>query len=293
MARIIPITAVVQSGGLGSPGRIVVAGNLVSSFQGKFYRQNISPYAVDPFYSTSTPPPNYSLITATTFDIIDNPSYNGRYTVYTPTSLNDINPSSVLSVGKTEIVVNELVDAPLVADHSVQTGSITNISTYSIDIEGETALIVPPTVSLFNRPIDVIGRNGAPWAESYTKNFIKLAQNFAADSAPPNPYLGQTWYDSAANTFNLRTPSGWSTISSGAAGSNTTFRYVQNTASTTWVVSHSLDLVAPFVAFLQIFVDIGGGVHKMIMPSDTSFDTANQLTITFSVPQQGVVLIRA
>ena len=293
MARILPIAKIVQSGGPGTPGRIAVIGNLVSSFQGKFYRQNISPNLVEPFYSSPTTPSGYTLIVATTFDVIDNPSYNGRYTVYTPTGVSDANQSSILSVGNTEILVNENVGAPVLAGHATTTGSVTNISTYVIAIQGEASLVVPPTISFINRPIDIIGRNGTPWAESYTQNFVKLAQNFAAPSPPQNPYLGQTWYDSSANTFNLRTSTGWSAIASGVAGSNTTFRYIQASASTTWVVTHSLGLVSPFVAFLQIFVDIGGGVYKMIMPSDTNFDSANQLTISFSTPQQGVVLIRA
>lgn len=292
MARILPIVKVVQSGGPGTPGRIAVAGNLVSSFQGKFYRQNVSPYTAAPFYSSSTTPSGYSLIVATTFDVINNPSYNGRYTVYTPATLSDSNPSSVFSVGNTEILVNEFVGAPVAAGDATATGSITNISTYVIAIEGEAALVVPPTVALIDRPMDVIGRNGTPWAESYTQNFVKLAQNFAGP-APLNPYLGQTWYDDATNSFNLRTASGWTAIASGIAGSNTTFRFSQNSATTTWVVSHALGLVAPYVAMVQVFVDIGGGVFKMIMPSDMSFDNSNQLTISFTTPQKGVVLVRA
>ena len=293
MARILPIVKIVQSGGPGTPGRIAVAGDLVSSFQGKFYRQNVSPHLVDPFYSSPTTPSGYTLITATTFDVIDNPSYDGRYTVYTPTSVSDANQSSVLSVGNTEVLVNENVGVPILAGHSVTTGSVTNISTYVIAIQGEASLVVPPTILMFDRPMDIIGRNGAPWAESYTQNFVKLAQNFAGPLAPINPYLGQTWYDDATNTLNLRTTAGWSAIASGVSGSNTTFRYSQNSATTTWVITHSLGLAAPFIAFVQIFVDVGGGVFKMIMPADMSFDSANKLTITFTSPQKGVVLIRA
>jgi hypothetical protein len=293
MARILPIVKVVQSGGPGTPGRIAVAGNLVSSFQGKFYRQNISPYTIAPFYSSPTTPSNYSLIVATTFDVINNSSYNGRYTVYTPTGVSDVNPSSVFSVGNTEILINEIVGAPLIASDAVSTGSITNISTYVIAIEGETSLIVPPTILMGDRPIDIIGRNGTPWAESYTQNFVKLAQNFAGPSAPLNPYLGQTWYDDVTNTFNLRTGGGWTAIASGISGSNTTYRFSQNSATATWVVPHALGLVAPFVAMVQIFVDTGGGAYKMIFPSDMTFDSANQLTISFTTPQKGVVLVRA
>lgn len=293
MARILPIVKIVQSGGVGTPARITVAGNLVSSFQGKFYRKDVAPFTVAPFYSSPTAPSSYSTITATTFDIVGNSSYNGRYTVYTPTSSSDPNPSSVLNVGNTDILVNEVVGAFVNASDTINTGSVTNISTYVIAIEGETSLVVPPSVIMSDRPMDIIGRNGTPWAESYTQNFIKLAQNFAGGAAPINPYLGQTWYDDSTNSFNLRTPSGWTAIASGIAGSNTTFRFTKSAAATSWVVVHNLGLVAPFVALTQIFVDTGGGVYKMIFPSDMNYDSTNQLTITFTTPQAGVVLIRA
>lgn len=292
MARILPIVKVVQSGGPGTPGRIVVSGNLVSSFQGKFFRQDSSPNTVAPLYSSPTTPVGYSLIAATTFDVVGNPSYNGRYTVYTPISAVDSSPSSLFSGGNTEILVNEVVGAPATAGDALAVGSITNISTYVIAIEGEASLVVPPTVLLGDRPIAIIGRNGTPWAESYTQNFVKLAQNFAGP-APVNPYLGQTWYDVATNTFNLRTSGGWTAIASGISGSNTTFRFTQAASATSWVVAHNLGLASPFVALVQIFVDVGGGVHKMIMPSDMTFDNANQLTITFTTAQNGIVLVRA
>ncbi len=298
MARILPIVKVVQSGGPGTPGRITVAGNLVSSFQGKFYRQDASPHAIAPFYSSATPPAGYSLIAATTFDITGNPSYNGRYTVYTPIDVSDSNPSSVFGAGETEILVNEVVGPPDTAGDELGVGSVTNISTYAIAIQGEAALIIPPTVLFTDRPLDVIGRNGTPWAESYTQNFVKLAQNFAG-AEPVNPYLGQTWYDDTANTFNLRTASGWTAIASGVAGSNVTARHEQTTPATTWTVTHGLGLVAPYVALVQVFVDVGGGVHKMILPSDMIFDDANQLTVVFTPVSEGgsnktgVVLIRA
>lgn len=297
MARILSIVKVVQSSGPGTPGRVAVPGNLVSSFQGKFYRQNGSPHGVLPFYTYGSEAlanaAGYSLIAATTFDVTTNPSYNGRYTVYTPTSAGDVNPSSTFVSGNTEILVNEVIGAPLAAGDALAVGSVTNISTYVIAVYGESALVVPPTILFSDRPLDIIGRNGTPWAESFTQNFVKLAQNFAGASAPVNPYVGQTWYNGTTNTFNLRTTAGWTSIASGIAGSNTTFRYTQTVAATSWTVSHNLGLVAPFVGLIQVFVDVGAGVHKMILPQDIIYDNANQLTITFSMAQTGIALIRA
>lgn len=292
MARSYSIAQVIQSGGPGTPGRIILqpaAGNLVTSFQGKFYRNSVG--ATLPGYTVS-PPSTYSLIVATTFTISGNASYNGTYTVYSPTSGVDPNPSSVFSGTQTNILVNEVV-GPAAGGDATNTGTVSNISTYLIAIAGEASLIVPPTVQFVDRPMDVVGRFGTPWGESVIQNFIELAQNSAGGSAPVNPYLGQTWYDSTLNAFNLRTAGGWVTLATGVPGANTTYRHTQGAASTTWIITHNLGLLAPYVALVQFFVDVGGGVYKMMLPSDLSFDSANQMTVTFTSAQTGIALIRA
>ena len=295
MARSYPIAQILQSGGPGSPARIRLAssaGNVAVSFDGKFYRNSAG--LTQPGY-TAVPSAGYSLIAATTFDIVDNESYEGRYTVYSPVSAGDasLNPSSSWTGSNVEIRVSEVVGPPTNVGDDVGTGSVTNISTYLIAIAGETSLVIPPTVNFSNRPMELVGRNGSPWGEPYSQNFIELAQNFAGASAPANPYLGQTWYDSALNQFNLRTASGWTTIASGIAGSNTTYRHTQGAASTTWTINHNLGLVAPYVCLIQIFVDVGAGVHKMMMPSDITFTNANSLTVSFTSAQDGIALLRA
>lgn len=237
-------------------------------------------------------PAGYSTVNATTFDIVGNPSYNGRYTVYTPTNVGALQ-SSTYTNGNTEILVNEIIGPPQSENHSFSTGTVTNISTFSITIHGEAPLIVPPAVKVLNRPLDFIGRQGSPWAESFTQNFVKLAQNFASEGAPSEPFLGQTWYDTNANLLKFFTPSGWTTIASGVSGSNNTVRVSQTTPSTTWEVPHNLSLASPFVCLYQVFVDVGSGSYKHMLPSDVEFTDANNLTITFSVPQVGVVLLRA
>jgi hypothetical protein len=220
MARSYSIASITQSGGVGTPGRVRLAaadGNVVSSFQGKFYRDSSG--ATLPGY-TASPPASYSLIQATTFTISGNTSYNGSYTVYSPVSAGDTNAPSLFTGTQTEILVNENIGAPITAGDDLNTGTVSNISTYLLKITGEADLIVPPTVILSNRPMDIVGRNGTPWGESFAQNFLELAQNSAAASAPSNPFLGQTWYDIANNEFKLNGNGGWVTLASGAAGSN-------------------------------------------------------------------------
>jgi hypothetical protein len=264
-------------------------GNVVSSFQGKFYRDSSG--STLPGY-TASPPATYLLIQATTFTISGNTSYNGSYTVYSPVSAGDTNAPSLFAGTQTEILVNENIGAPLTAGDATNTGTVSNISTYLLKITGEADLIVPPTVILSNRPMDIVGRNGTPWGESFAQNFLELAQNSAAASAPSNPFLGQTWYDIANNEFKLNGNGGWVTLASGAAGSNTTYRS-SVLSGTTWTVNHNLGLTAPYIALVQVFIDIGAGVYKMILPSDITFVSSNQITIGFTASESGIVLIRA
>lgn len=292
MARTYSIAQITQSAGPGTPGRIRLtsaAGDVVQSFQGKFYRNEAG--GTLPGYAAS-PPASYTLIQATTFTVIENASYNGTYTVYSPASALDSNPSSVFFGSQTEILVNEVLSPPIVSADAVNTGKVTNISTYLLAITGESPLLVPPTVIFTNRPMDIVGRNGSPWGESFAQNFIELAQNFAGSAAPPNPYLGQTWYDNGTNSFKLNTTDGWVTIASGTAGSNVTYRSGVMSGNS-WVINHNLGLAAPYVAFIQVFIDVGGGVYKMILPSDITFSSSSQLTITFTTAETGIVLVRA
>lgn len=197
MARSYPLALVVPSGAPGTPAQLHLsasAGDVSASFHGRYYRNDAG--LIEPGYLVA-PSPGYSLIAATAFEVVSNSSYVGRYIVYTPISVGDagVNPSSIFTAGQTILRVNEVVGPPSAVGDDVNTGFITNISTYLFEIEGESDLIVSPTVNLDDRPIEIVGRNGAPWGEAYTKNMLRLAQNFAGNLPPANPYLGQTWYD--------------------------------------------------------------------------------------------------
>ena len=293
MARSFQVQQVDVSGGPGVPGRITVPGDLVSSFQGRFFREDAPPHGTLPGYTVS-PPMGYTQIRATTFNLEDNESYAGRYTVYTPIDAPDaaLNPSSSFDGINTVIRVNEVIGPPLNIGDDGAVGTITNISTYVIEIADDAGvvqdLVIPPAVMPDALPVELIGRFGSPWGEGYTQNFVDLAQNFARGE-PADPILGQTWYDHANGEFKLRALGGsWVTIGSAVP---TSYRHEQVSSDDTWVITHGLNLAAPYIAFVQFFV-LDAGVYKLISPLDLTFDTANQLTVTFSVPRTGFALIR-
>ena len=64
-------------------------------------------------------------------------------------------------------------------------------------------------------------------------------------------------------------------------------RFEQTSASTTWAIQHNLGTEAPIV---DVWIDISGTIHK-VMPLSVVVDDANNITITFSSAQTGVVLI--
>jgi hypothetical protein len=303
MANSYSIAQIAPSGGVGVPARITLKpaeGDKTSVFNGAFYRGPLSG-ATLPAY-TDPAPSGYVLIKATTFDIIDNLTYAGRYTVYTTASISDTNVPSLFSAGQTSILVNEIVNAPLPANiaDATNTGSVVNVSTYLIAIAGDSSpTIIPPGVTLETRPIDLVGRNGTPWGEIFAQNFIDLAQNFAGvvdPTGPANPYLGQTWFDTVTNTFKLCTsasPVSWTVLASAVPGSNVTAKVPFVAAAGVPVtITHNLDLASPFIGLTQVFVDVGGS-YKMILPQDLTFIDANNLSVTFTNAQTGEVLIRA
>lgn len=272
----------------GGPGTVVVGGDFTSVFQGSFYRDPTTGFTLPPY--TANPPSTSALIVATQFDIIGNVKYAGRYTVYTSAGSNDV-ASTTFAAGNTTIRVNEVV-APLVAGDSASVSSdgyVTNISTYLLTNAG-TNIVISPGIDLTTYPIEFIGRNATGWGEVYAQNFINLASNFASSTGPANPFVGQQYYDTDDGQMRVWSGSSWDLTNHASFG--TTFRFTQSSAAKVWTVNHGLNLPAPYIAFVQFFVDRGAG-PKVIMPADVTFVSATQLTVTFTNAEIGYVLVRA
>lgn len=298
MSRKIAITAITQSN-LSTLGTVQIsvhpentAGDWTGVFNGKFYRQKVSPFATAPFYTSLTPPVGYELIEATQFEITDNASYAGRYTVYTPVSAPDAvtNPSSSLSGIITTIRVNESIAAPA-SPGDATTGFVSNVSTFYIYIESRPAVIVPPGVSIDAINLELPGRFFSGWGEGFNGDLVKLYQNFAGATPPVDPALGGLWFDTS--TGFLRVYDGaWQIVNASAFAPAIPFTHSQPVASTTWTVNHNLGAAAPFLVSASFYVDIGGLVYKQIIPSDVTYVSANQISVTFTSPYAGYATVR-
>jgi hypothetical protein len=296
MSRRIPITNVVQSGG--SPGYFVLgpvtpdntSGNWTGVFKGKFYRQKTTPFTIQPFYDYPlATPPGYDLIAATQFDVVDNATYAGRYTVYTQVSSIDT-PPSTFSGGFTEVRVNETVGSPL-SPGDVSAGFVTNVSTYYIYRTGsEGSFVVPPGVSIYQDGLEFPGRTFSGWGEVFNQNMEFLLQNFASGTQPADPVVGMLWYDLGTGLLKIWDGVSFAVINSAAFAPASSAKVAGTGA--TWQINHNLNASSPFIVMCQFYVDVGAGVHKLIIPSDVTFVNANRLDVTFSAPYTGFALVR-
>lgn len=250
-------------------------------------------YTYDTDSGTGTPPPptGTGLLLATTFEVVENENgkFNGRYTVYTKPSGGGLNSSEVNGSSNTLIRVNEVL--PSGTGLELTTGFITNISTYLFSVTGESSLLVLEQQNKQDRPVELMGNRSSGWGEVLFQNLLRQAQSFAGPSAPVNPFLGQLWYDTTNSLLKIKDVSGFNPVNSTFFG-GAPYRHTQSVASSTWTVTHSLGLAAPYVCTFDFFVDTGGGVYKPILPSDVTFVNGNTVTATFTNAYTGYAIIR-
>jgi hypothetical protein len=292
MARRIPILNVIPSA---TAGAFVVGattenttGDWTAAFQGKYYRQTTFPNAVVEWYTLPSAPAGYVLIEATQFDVVENASYAGRYTVFTKPSAVGAS-SSTFTSPQTTVRVAEVVPSPLSIGDTTS-GFITNVSTYYVYRRGTTAVIVPPSVTVNQNGLDFVGRSSTGWGEAMNQNYAYLVQNFASPTAP-DPVQGMLWYDTSTGLLKVY-DSTWHALAAGSAAL-TSYRHAQPAASAIWSINHGLGVTAPFVVEASFFVDVGGGIYKPILPGDFSYVDANHMTVTFSASYAGYALIHA
>jgi len=321
MTRRIPITNVLPTSGA-IPGAIGVGvhpdnltGDWTSVFREKYYRKrddNTDPLAPpeQPFYSSPLAvPAGYTLIEATVFSVVDNPSYTGRYTVYTPVDAADLDPATWDGVSVTTVRVNEVIELPI-NPGDVMVGFVTNASTYYIAVPTQPAIIVPPATSVADRPLEFVGRNYSGWGEAIQQNLARLAQNFSSDTEPVAPFIGQAWYHPNTAVFKIWDGLNWNLLNYTMLSPAQSYRHAQTPGAATWTVNFPIGdpipfptLNSPYLVHHSFYVYVTaadvpipdlttpGGVFKPILPSTVAY-SATGFTVTFSTGYAGYVLYR-
>lgn len=277
----------------GTPSHIEVAGDYVANFHGREWIDgSLTRY---PFYDydtdsgSATPPPPYGteLLPATTFRIVGNQKYDGQYTVYTKAAPGDFPPAELVGLN-TKIYIRETIATDGVGAELTD-GSVTNISTYSIEVVGDAPEVVLEKHLNEERPIALIGRSFAGWGEQINQNAMKMMQHFAGPTSPANPVQGMLWFNTTNSVMYVYS-GGWNVLNAAAFGG--VYRHDQASASTTWTVTHNFNLIAPYICQHSFFV-VRSGFTKPINPADVTYVSPNSFVVTFSSPETGYVLVRS
>ncbi len=251
-------------------------------------------YDTDPVSAAPVPPADVTQLIATSFEIVDNPKFEGRYTVYTKKTATSPESSEYnAQTGRTIIRVNESISGGVGTE--LTSGVITNISTYLLTVTGEPSMLVLEQEINTDRPVQVVGKLAIGWGEIFMQNLLRQSQSFAGPQPPEKPFQGQLWFDTLQSLLKVKpTPmdnGDWQVINSAFFG-GAPYRHNQTTAASTWTISHGLGLPPPYCASCDFFVNTANGV-KPILPIDVSFIDANTMTVTFSNAETGYVIVRS
>ena len=316
MSRRIPIVSVEYSSP-GVPATFTIgamtpdapAGDWRSVFQGKFFRQPAAPvYYLTPFGGpavwtgtrhwwdsdndtvpdaspTDTPPAGYELVTATVFDVVENASFAGRYTVFTKGTAGSMLECSEYSAGQTLIRVAQPITGSISNPDKTGTGYITNVSTYLLVTQGTTGVIIPPKSTITDFAIDFNGRDTSGWGEVNAQSHLSGIVHFCGTTAPSNPFTGMLWYNHSTNELKVR-DGGWNLVNAAFFSPAASFEHTEVSPSLptpwTFTVTHGLSSPHPAgIVMVQVFVN-DGSATKPILPQDITFVDANTLSITLS-----------
>lgn len=288
--RRLDILKIIPSTTPGVPSSIEIGLDFTSIFHGKEWLVDTGER--QPFYNAQ--PSNSTLLVATSFEIVDNAKYKGKYTVYTKPDSNGL-ASSEYSAGSGRTTIRVTEAMPVGTGSELTSGVITNISTYLLTVSGESSLVVLEQQLKTDRPVALAGRFSSGWGEAVMQNMLLGTQNFAGPSAPDKPFQGQLWFDTINGLLKIKpTPldnDDW-VVANAAFLGGPPYRHHQTLSTATWTVNHGLNLADPYIASCDFFVDTPNGV-KPILPIDVTYLNADQLTVTFSNPSTGYVIVRS
>ena len=91
-----------------------------------------------------------------------------------------------------------------------------NMSYVITNTRGQIVAVVPDgTINTTSTPITLVGRGVTPYGLYENDNYVGIMENFANPTAPPNPILGQLWYNSSTDIMAVwNTANAWASLAS-------------------------------------------------------------------------------
>jgi hypothetical protein len=77
---------------------------------------------------------------------------------------------------------------------------------------GGTILVQDGTINTTSTSLALIGANAVNFGLYLNQDLVALLQNFASNTAPVNPLIGQVWYDTVAAVLKYYTGTVWNTL---------------------------------------------------------------------------------
>lgn len=136
--------------------------------------------------------------------------------------------------------------------------------------------IADGTINTTSTSLGLPGRNYAGYGQTLDTNFVHLTENFADTSPPPNPIVGQIWYDTGSGVLKVCPTDGesnglaWLSLTATVSGGNTTFGAVTvtgNVAANNLSATNTISANAFSAGYLTISANANIG--------DASITTAN------------------
>ena len=76
------------------------------------------------------------------------------------------------------------------------------------------AVVQDGTIDTTATSLTLLGKNYTPYGEIAVENLVYQLENFAKDTPPVNPIVGQLWWDTAEDSMKAYTGTGWKPVSS-------------------------------------------------------------------------------
>lgn len=198
--------------------------------------------------------------------------------------------SVTFSSGYTRLNTVEAI--PSSAVDGVIAGGVYELSFSNSSLSGKAPLIIAPFGTNTTTSLKFNGKASLNFGQWQQTNILRLLENFASNTAPTNPTIGQVWYDSANDNLKRYTATGWSTDLNVDAGkltfwdpshATTNTKFILTGAEPTGLVSTGVTLypaVNPANASSMFRITNAGGTPYFAVEYNGVTMSRNPLSVT-------------